>query len=380
MTHINVLHLASFNGNIGDNANHNGFYNTLKKTCRHELNVTELEIREFYWKQKFFDSTFIDYSNQFDVLIIGGGNYFELWVEHSPTGTSVMIDPELFKKIKIPVIFNALGVDPRKGASQECCNKFRHFLDIIFEDNKNLVSMRNDGSMKNLIKYIGQEYADKFLWTPDAGINLQNIKETTHPTQPYLAVNIAGDMLDLRFPNSSDNSYSQFINDIAATITNAIDNGLVNEAVLIPHIFRDIQSIGELLEVLPDHIRRKHITVAPLLNGTGCEEKIFGLYQHAKITLAMRFHANLCSISFGTPTIGLISYRQINDLYEELELNNFSVDITKKHTKDNILKLMHDINKNTSIKELFEKVALKNKASHQKYINKVTTFLDKQFI
>jgi polysaccharide pyruvyl transferase WcaK-like protein len=379
MKTINAVHLASFNGNIGDNANHNGFYNSLKATCEFELSFTELEIREFYWKQRFFDESFVDYVNQFDLLVIGGGNYFELWVEHSPTGTSVMIEPELFKKIKVPVIFNALGVDPRKGASKECCDKFRYFLDIIFNDKKNIVSMRNDGSMKNLIKYIGQEYAEKFLWTPDAGINLQNLDSQLHPTSSYLAVNIAGDMLDLRFPEGSDNSYSQFINEVAAAITTAIENNIVSEAVLIPHIFRDIQSISELLEALPDHIRRKHITVAPLLNGTGCEKKIFGLYQNAKITLAMRFHANLCSISFGTPTIGLISYRQIFDLYEELELGDFAVDTTQQHTKENILQLMEKIDNNIDIRQLFENTALKNKTSHLKYIQQIAIFLEEQF-
>jgi polysaccharide pyruvyl transferase WcaK-like protein len=379
MTTINTLHLASFNGNIGDNANHNGLYHSLKATSQFEFNFTELEIREFYWRQRFFDQSFVDYVNQFDLLVIGGGNYFELWVEHSPTGTSVMIDPELFKKIKVPVIFNALGVDPRKGASEECCNKFRHFLDIVFANSKNMVSMRNDGSKKNLLKYIGQPYLEKFLWTPDGGINIANLHDIATPTEPYMAVNIAGDMLDLRFPKGSERSYKQFIEDIAKTITHSIEAKVVNEAVLVPHIFRDIQSISELLEVLPDHIRRKHITVAPLLNGTGSEKTMFGYYKNAKLSLAMRFHANLCSISFGTPTIGLVSYKQIHDLYDELEITEFAVDTTTLQFYENTKKLIQKIHNEEETQDLFLKTADRNKTSHLTYTSAINNHLTSLF-
>ena len=80
---LRVLHLASFAGNIGDLANHAGARRMLAERLGFALKFTDLEIREFYWKQRSFDDAFVAYANSFDLLIIGGGNYFELWVDHS---------------------------------------------------------------------------------------------------------------------------------------------------------------------------------------------------------------------------------------------------------------------------------------------------------
>ena len=44
---MKILHLASFTGNIGDNANHSGFRYWFEK-YNDEAEWTELEIREFY--------------------------------------------------------------------------------------------------------------------------------------------------------------------------------------------------------------------------------------------------------------------------------------------------------------------------------------------
>jgi polysaccharide pyruvyl transferase WcaK-like protein len=239
--------------------------------------------------------------------------------------------------------------------------------------------MRNDGSKKNLLEYIGQPYLENFLWTPDGGINIANLNDIATPTEPYMAVNIAGDMLDLRFPKGSERSYNQFIEDIAKTITHSIETNVVNEAVLIPHIFRDIQSISELLETLPDHIRRKHITVAPLLNGTGSEKSIFGYYKNAKLSLAMRFHANLCSVSFGTPTIGLVSYKQIHDLYYELNLIEFAVDTTTLQFYEKTQKLIQKIHNEMNTRKLFLQTADINKKEHITYTKRLNAYLINHF-
>ena len=88
---MKVLHLASFDGNIGDNANHSGFRPWLERIAARPLEWHDLEIRSFYWKERRFDQDFAAYANEFDLIVIGGGNYFELWVEGSATGTSIGI-------------------------------------------------------------------------------------------------------------------------------------------------------------------------------------------------------------------------------------------------------------------------------------------------
>ena len=40
MVKIKALHIASFNGNIGDNANHNGFRRRLSETLNRKIEFT----------------------------------------------------------------------------------------------------------------------------------------------------------------------------------------------------------------------------------------------------------------------------------------------------------------------------------------------------
>jgi len=144
-----ILHFASFIGNIGDNANHYGLYKSLRKNLTGiDYKITKEEIREYFWKEKFFNEKIIDYFNKFDLIIIGGGNFFELWVEDSRTGTSVDIPVNFFKKIKTPVLFFALGVDIAQGYSLSNKLKFEKLLDYLKDDDKYLISVRNDGALK----------------------------------------------------------------------------------------------------------------------------------------------------------------------------------------------------------------------------------------
>ena len=44
---MKILHLASFNGNVGDNASHMGLYNFLND-INPDCNFDQIEIRKFY--------------------------------------------------------------------------------------------------------------------------------------------------------------------------------------------------------------------------------------------------------------------------------------------------------------------------------------------
>jgi polysaccharide pyruvyl transferase WcaK-like protein len=67
------------------------------------------------------------------------------------------------------------------------------------------------------------------------------------------------------------------------------------------------------------------VVVAPYGSGADVQKYIFGLYARCTLVLGMRFHANVCSIAHDVPTIGLVNYRQIEKLYDELGLNERTV-------------------------------------------------------
>jgi len=364
MKELKVLHLASFNGNIGDNANHYGFYKYLNKINTYNFNIEELEIREFFWKKRFFDDNFIKLVNTYDLLIIGGGNYFELWVEGSPTGTSIAIELEKLNEIKIPILFNALGVDPGQGATKNCINRFTNFLDLLIERN-DYISIRNDGAKKAIIDYIGEKYLHSIQYTPDAGFFIDTKNATDYyNSKEYIAINIATDMDNIRFSNLS---YDEFLVTFKRFIIKFIKEYDNFEIIFVPHIFRDMSFINDILNILDDDIRRTKISVAPLLHGKESFNEVMSIYKGAKFVLANRFHANVCSIGLGIPTIGLINYRQIEELYNELESNNF-IDI---RIKDFDIELLNKINKydyNNQLLEILESQYLDNMQHIEKWL------------
>ncbi|WP_122893849.1 polysaccharide pyruvyl transferase family protein [Arcobacter peruensis] len=329
MKKIRVLQLASFEGNIGDNANMSGTRKKLSQNLKnYDLEFTNLEIREFYWKKRFFDDDFVSYVNEFDLFLVGGGNYFELWVENSSTGTSIDISVEKLKAINTPTVFYALGCDEGQGIGKGCLDKFRAFLDYVLSNKEQfLVSVRNDGSFNTIKKNLGEEYSNRIHRVADGGFFV-DIKDTSHPEieleNRNIGINIAGDMLDGRYSNIS---YEEFTKKFSNMLKNIMDKDEKVNLVLFPHIYKDIATISDFVHSFPDDFARKRITVSPYLHGEKSSEYIFDLYSKCDLILGNRFHSNVCAIGLGVPSIGIVNYPQVKYLYEELSLKENFVDI-----------------------------------------------------
>jgi polysaccharide pyruvyl transferase WcaK-like protein len=339
---MNVLHLASFNGNIGDNANHSGFRPWFESILGVNVIWTDLEIREFYWKEKEFDDSFVRFVSDFDLLVIGGGNYFELWVEHSSTGTSIDIAPEFFEKIKVPIFFNALGCDEGQGVTTKSVANFTQFLELLVSKPQYLVTVRNDGAMKTLRKHVPRILADKVFVIPDGGFFVEYMKTNaiylTHSNK-RIGINLASDMADIRFKNFGENNgYEGFCNEFASMLENLAKEDPEIHYFFFSHIFRDLTIVSDIISRLSDRLRRTRVSSAPYLSGADGARYIFGLYQQCHLFLGMRFHSNVCSIAMGIPTIGLCNYPQINSLYEEVNYPNGSISVREPGFSNSLMK------------------------------------------
>lgn len=340
---IRILHVASFLGNIGDNANHCGFRSSLREKLPFELEFHDLEIRQFYWGELKFDGEFIDLANRYDLVVIGGGNYFELWVENSKSGTSIDLSVSDLKKIKTPILFNALGVDPGQGIPPGNQEKFKKFLDYLLTHEQFLVSVRNDGAIETINSLLGQQYASKVHHVPDAGFaaksNASLLNQLHANENPLIAINVAGDMIGTRFPKklSKHCTYNEYLDEMVSTM---IGLGEVNqslEIMFVPHIFRDLRAIADIVDRMPDRLRRTRTKVAPYLTGYEGQRNVLGIYKGSDLTLGTRFHANVCPIGLGTPTIGLSNYRQIDKLYQEIHMENACVKVNEKGFSTNLI-------------------------------------------
>lgn len=360
---INVLHIASFNGNIGDNANHNGLRHILKDIFGEHITYDNLEMREFYqsWNLRDFNSVkFIELCNSYDLVIIGGGNFFELKWDYSSTGTTINLNKLTLEQISTPILFFGLGCDVGKGTNERNIEKFEAFLDIITNSNKYLVTVRNDGSLDTIKKFYGNQYENKIHKVFDGAFFMEKEKEKYFYPEidegnKYIGVNVVSDMKSIRFSNNI--TFNQFVENFADTLNIFLRDYNEYKIIFFPHIYSDLTAISELVERIDDKFRRTRVVVAPCLTGQGSERYIFGLYNHCETILGMRFHSNVCAIAQNIPTIALSSYRKINDLYLELNMSDRVIDVNKNGFEKKLLdKINMSLNNNGQIRDRYSNI------------------------
>lgn len=360
---LNVLHIASFIGNVGDNANHKGSKFLREQFLDYDFNITRKEIREFYWKEWFFNSEdFVNQANSYDLVMIGGGNYFELWVENSKTGTSIDLGIDYLEKIKTPILFYSLGCDLGQGVPDVNIDKFKQFMDYVTSTNKYFVSVRNDGALSNIQQIYGDRYKNKISEIPDGGfftsiVNLNHFEIENNMTN--IVINIAGDMPEVRFPGTNGKiNYDKFISDFAILLeelNSEYDSNL--NFIFVPHIFRDIKTSYDIMDKINDKVRRKNVKLAPYLIGDSGHDYIFSLYNQSDLILGMRFHSNVCSYALGKNVIGLLNYVQISNLYKGINSKEY-VSVNQIDFKE---KLKTKINEHLTQKDFFENLSLEIK-------------------
>lgn len=365
MNKVRAVHIASFNGNIGDNANHNGFRRRLEESLKRDVEYIEIEMREFYqsWGIRDFNSDeFINVCNSNDLVIIGGGNFFELKWDYSYTGTTVNISHETLEKIKTPIFFHGVGCDIAKGVNENTINKFDSFLDKVANSDKYLVSVRNDGSYDTIHQLYGEKYMNKIHRIPDGAFFLKT-KENYFPELSTklksVGINVVSDMKDIRFGNKEKNQidYDEFIKQFGETINTFLNENKDYQVIFFPHIYSDLLATYEVIEMIKDINRRTRVVVAPCLTGKFSDEYIFGLYKECEFILGMRFHSNVCSIAQEIPTIALSSYKKIDDLYLELDLSDRVIHVNKSGFEEKLkVQIKDTIVEKSKIKERYKDV------------------------
>lgn len=331
---MRILHVASFSGNIGDEANHLGFRNNFNKYIDKKAIFEEVEIRKFYksWNELKFDDSFVEKANEYDLVVFGGGNFFELCWDYSSTGTTIDLSKEILDKLQTKVLFNGIGVDDGKGVNPENINKFKAFLDYVLNDDKFLFSVRNDGSLMIMNRYFKECNLNKVIKIPDGAFSLvlddKRKYNEIDSDKINIGINIAGDMLKTRFKDK--NIYEKFISEFSEMINTILKEKEEINIVFLPHMYADLNIISQIIDRLDDKFRRFRICVAPLLNGQlNGGEYIFGLYKQCDLILGMRFHSNVCAIAQNIPSIGIVTYHKHKYLFDEINLPDRYVEVNE---------------------------------------------------
>jgi polysaccharide pyruvyl transferase WcaK-like protein len=339
---VKVLHIASFIGNIGDNASHIGLYNILN-TLLCEYSIHQIEIRKFYKNynrsdKQFFDQDFIIYINTFDVVIIGGGGFLDYWVPDSQTGTTLDIAPSLLQSITVPLLITSVGCVPHKEVPVGNVTKFREFLDAVKHNKKIKIAVRTDGSVDSLHEDIGQHYLTNIPEVLDSGFFYDVKDGNVFPIdKSYVAINITYDQILMKNKQSYDLDQNVYYAELVKTLVHIIEVEKLH-IVFVPHIYSDLMAISCLLNEMDDYYIRNNISIAPCIQENNGADYLFSIYKYSQLVLGTRYHANICSLAMGRPVIGLAALDRVSYVYKYIGasedcialVGNFSFDLCRK--------------------------------------------------
>lgn len=367
---MRILHIASFSGNIGDNASHIGFYKILNAYLDNfELN--QIEIRKFYKNYKksdalSFDNAFIKLMNSYDLCLIGGGGFLDYWVPNSMTGTTIDIDPMLIQKINTPTLFTSIGSNPHKIIPNDNIKKYKFFLEKACANNNIKFAFRNDGSINSIKRDIGVIKNSCFYEILDHGFFFDVDKEYESIVKSkYVAINITEDQLEMQSQNRGEIDKPNYYKELSQVI-NYIISKLNLQIVLVPHIYSDLNAISSLLKFLDDDTIRNNVSVAPCVQGDDGTNQLFSIYKKSEFVIASRFHANVCSLAMGKKTIGIAVLDRVKYLYEYLGIPNNSINIESGFGTEIIKKIDLKISKST----LFSKKINETSSFYENFLNK----------
>ena len=334
---LRILHIASFAGNIGDNASHIGFRRILK-TLGIFAKIDQMEIRRFYKNyslpdKQVFDESFVVMANKYDLVVFGGGGFLDFWVPNSETGTTIDISLDLFEKLNVPLLFTSVGCIPHKDVPEGNIEKFTRFVHAILEIKNAEIAVRNDGSKTILKAVLGEETAAKIPQILDNGFFYQPQRRYSRIIDgKYVAINVTKDQLLMKNQIIGEINTEHFNQELRKYIDSIINYSDL-KIVFVPHIFSDIEAIQYALKDVNDFVIRTRVAIAPYIQGDYGSDYLMSVYEGAEYVVGMRFHANVCSLAQGKPIAGLAALDRIKYMCQSVGAENYIVDVNSDFSK-----------------------------------------------
>ena len=262
--------------------------------------------------------------------VIGGGNFFELWVESSKSGTSLDFEVSELKNAGRPVFLNALGAFSGLGISTKARSNFPNFFRDLTLDDSFLCTLRNDGSRDTLKAEFG---IDAELEIPDHGFfgsDLVTASPLKQEESDFIAVNLAVDMSDSRFATLN---FSEFAKGLSSTLAELAEERSL-QIRFIPHIYSDFKAISAVLDELPDEVRRNRTRICALDTSRTNSLETFRNYLGAKLAFTMRFHATVFALAKGIPIVALGNDKRVVSVTNASGRGDCVVRFDESFTKD----------------------------------------------
>lgn len=339
----NVLHIGSYNINIGDNiALHN-----VRSSFEEELGEINWLSCNFDQFKKEEEALFFFKECDFDFIVVGGGGLLE--PDSGFSGCKLPFTDKIFDQIDCPVFFMSIGINLFDGHTKINSN-FKDQLSCLIE-RSSYFSLRDDGSAQQV-----QDLVDLGIESlPDSGFIISDIvedkdKDISCVFQP--ATNASTIINANRYPNNSDVFLTHWV--------------LKNKLKVLPHTPKD------LMPAIFDYVvPRDNEFISKFCDYDNVIDSI-SIYNRVKSAIVMRGHGQILATAIGVPCISLSSQPKVRDYcilngFEDYMLETKD-DFLKEKLNNMYIKITSDadyINNWNRIREVYMK---KSKAKFSKAI------------
>lgn len=374
---MKVVHIASHKGNVGDIVNHMGFYTSI--ISEYNVNrIDQMEMRDFYYnarKRKKFDAHCADLLNEYDLVVIGGGGFFDVQWEQSSTGTTLDFSDEFIDAITTKVLVNAMGYHEYPEATSEvACGKFARFIEKIGKKENWLITVRNDGSYHRFLSRYSDAMTKYINVVPDNGFYCKFGNLICKKADKTIGMCITNDLFSERYnQNVNRDSFNIYM----VSIINELC-GLGYRIVFLPHTPADMDVIYKIYNKIDGVNRRNKIVIGALdCNGEFAIEHLSSNYKQCDCIVGMRFHSLIMGLDCRIPTIAIAGHEQIEGLFAELGLNQYLIKLDNLNFREKLITLIGDsIAQTEEIIKQYEKIFIQISSQREAYRKIIAKFIN----
>jgi hypothetical protein len=227
--------------------------------------------------------------------------------------------PPLLAEIQVPFLRTRVGCIPHREVPEGNVERLRGFLDAALERPNVRIAIRNDGSRLSFQREIGAHYLDAIPEVLDNGFFFDPVAriDTGAYGEDYVCINLTVDQIRMRSEYRGEIDEPRYLAQLRDFVEFAA-NELGLRVVFVPHIYSDIFAISRLLETLDAFLLRTRVVVAPHLQDDAGAHHLFAIYKSARMVVGTRFHANVCSLAMGRPTVGLMALDRVKHMFDSV--------------------------------------------------------------
>lgn len=308
-----ILHIASFQGNTGDQLSHRGLYNILS---RFEVEIEKLEIRDYYISaedRKFFNEHFVQQANKYDLIIFGGGGFFDFWVEESQTGTTFDISKRELDKISVPFLFLSLGAKPHKKTTDVSRKRFVNFLLYLEKRSDWTYITRNDGTYNELLNLIGRPLKNVIAGLDNAFYFKREHQIKNFDKRKYITINVSHDQLEMHSQRVVDFDIESYYRNLANWLEQNARQYILK---FILHIPEDVIGVHNVIRHLSSNTRKTSIEIVGYSSEANHLDEIISTYQNAEFSICARLHSNILAILTSGNVVKYSALSRVDSVFE----------------------------------------------------------------